>query len=94
MALDERDRQVIVEKLTAEGAASVELFGSYVRDEETADSDIDILVSFDESKTLLDMARIERELEDELGRPVDLVTEDELSPKIRSRVDEEKEVLA
>lgn len=59
------------------------LFGSFSRGEETADSDVDILVEFDRSGqpvTLLTYARIWRELEERLGRDVDLVEEGTLKP--------------
>ena len=52
------------------------LFGSYSRGEETTQSDVDILVEFDRSGkpvTLLTYARMWRELEERLGRNVDLV---------------------
>ncbi len=94
MALDSETRQVIVEKLRAEGAESIELFGSYATGEETADSDVDILVRFGETKTLLEMARIQRELSEATGLEIDLVTEGALSPRIRERVEDEKVALA
>ena len=52
------------------------LFGSFSRGEETAESDVDILVEFDRTGkpvTLLTYARIWRELEERLGKSVDLV---------------------
>ena len=52
------------------------LFGSFSRGEETAQSDVDILMEFDRSGkpvTLLTYARMWRELEERLGRNVDLV---------------------
>lgn len=51
------------------------LFGSYSRGEETADSDIDILVDYDKSSkvSLLKICHIMTDLEDILGKRVDLV---------------------
>lgn len=88
---DERDR--IVSLLRAEGAREVAIFGSFARGEEREDSDLDILVDLPPGKSLLDMARIERELEDALGRSVDLRTRGEISPLLLPDVDREKEVL-
>lgn len=51
------------------------IFGSYARMEETPDSDIDILVKFKETLSLLDIAKIHRELSQLLGIDVDVVTE-------------------
>jgi len=52
------------------------LFGSVLCDDFRADSDIDVLVSFSEdaARTLFDLVRMERELEDMFGRNVDLVS--------------------
>lgn len=51
------------------------IFGSFARREETPESDIDILVKFRNTISLLDLARIHRELSRILCREVDLVTE-------------------
>lgn len=51
------------------------IFGSFARREETPESDIDILVKFRNTISLLDLARIHRELSKILNREVDLVTE-------------------
>ena len=64
------------------------LFGSALRDELSPDSDIDILVEFDKNHIpgLLDIAGIEIELSDRLGRKVDLRTPAELSRYFRDDV--------
>ena len=51
-----------------------ELVGSFARGDHTDDSDIDIVVELADDTTLLDMAGIQLELEDELDREVDLVS--------------------
>ncbi|MFW5857431.1 MAG: nucleotidyltransferase family protein [Planctomycetota bacterium] len=53
------------------------LFGSVLRDDFRPDSDVDVLVTFDEGakRSLLDRVRMVRELEELLGRNVDLVQE-------------------
>ena len=59
------------------------LFGSFARGEETLDSDVDILVRFDRTTSpigLLAYMRMHRELEERLGRKVDLVEEGTLRP--------------
>jgi predicted nucleotidyltransferase len=62
------------------------LFGSAARGAATPDSDIDLLVRFSQRKGLLDQVRIERQLSEALGRPVDLLTEAALSPLLRDRI--------
>lgn len=93
MGLTATDRDTIRERLRDEGAVYVAVFGSYARGEVTASSDVDVLVRFTEPKTLLQFARMERELGERLEKPVELVTEAALSPHLVARVDAEKEVL-
>ncbi len=53
----------------------VGLFGSFAREEYSPESDIDILVKFQKSLTLLQLVRIENELSEKIGTKVDLITE-------------------
>ena len=54
------------------------IFGSFARQEDNDESDIDILVRFRNTPSLLDLARIHRELSSVLGKKVDVVTESAL----------------
>jgi uncharacterized protein len=65
------------------------LFGSVVRDEARADSDVDILVEFARPVGLLAFLRLKRFLEEILGKPVDLVTSKALRPQWRERIIQE-----
>ncbi|NJK82358.1 MAG: nucleotidyltransferase family protein [Chloroflexaceae bacterium] len=67
------------------------LFGSYIRNEQTPDSDLDVLVRFrpDATPTLLSVAALELELRDLLGMPVDLVLDDGLRGEIGQRIRDE-----
>jgi len=58
------------------------VFGSYVRNEQNAQSDIDILVEFDTSIGFFDFIKAENYLTELLGRKVDLVMKDVLKPRI------------
>ena len=74
------------------------VFGSTVRGEANKKSDIDLLIRLKPSKSrpklgLFNLIEIEEDLKNKLGRDVDLVTEDSLSPYIRQYVDKEKVVL-
>ncbi len=64
------------------------LFGSMLGLDFDSDSDVDLLVSFEPAAriTFLTLARMQRELEAIMGRPVDLVPRDGLKPIIRSQV--------
>ena len=61
---------------------TLEVFGSYVRAEQKANSDLDVLVTFREAPSLLTFIAIENYLSDELGVKVDLVMKDSLKPAI------------
>lgn len=58
------------------------LFGSYVRGEQTAESDLDILVEFSKTPTLFQFINLENYLSDNLGIKVDLVMKDSLKSNI------------
>jgi predicted nucleotidyltransferase len=73
------------------GITDLALFGSTVRNEARPDSDIDVLVSFDGPATSKRYFGVQFYLEDLLGRPVDLVTDDALRPQLRPYV--EKEII-
>ena len=68
------------------GAVDVRLFGSAVRNELHADSDLDILVTMEAHRSLLDIVAIKQDIEDLLGRKVDVVTEAAISPYMRQQV--------
>ena len=62
------------------------VFGSYRRKENRPDSDLDILVSFYETPSLLEFVELEHMLSDHLGVEVDLVMEAALKPRIGQRI--------
>ncbi len=68
------------------GVSEIGLFGSYVRNEQTEDSDLDVLVELDEPVGLFDLVRLENELGERLDVDVDLVTKGSLKPRIKARV--------
>ncbi len=71
------------------GVTGLALFGSVVRDSAYADSDVDILVSFDGPATSARYFGVQFFLEDLLGRRVDLVTDKALRPELRPYVERE-----
>lgn len=65
------------------GVKEIGLFGSYVRNEATSESDIDLLVDIvKEKKTFRNFMALSYYLEDLLGKKVELVTKQSLSPYI------------
>jgi hypothetical protein len=75
------------------GAHRVRVFGSVARGEADEKSDIDFLVEMEPGRSLFDLGGIQYELEQLLGRPVDVVTERGLKPRIRGRVLQEAVLL-
>lgn len=70
------------------------LFGSFARGDESPLSDVDILVQFDEGGvSLLKHAAMICELEKILDRPVDIVPEKMLRPRVRENVDQDKKLI-
>lgn len=65
---------------------SLGVFGSYVRHEEQPESDLDILVAFEATPSLITFLALENHLSDLLGVKVDLVMEDALKPYIGERI--------
>ena len=68
------------------GVRNLAVFGSTARDEALSKSDVDILVEFQGEVTLNGFMDLNFRLEELLGKPVDLVTVDELKPVIRDAV--------
>jgi predicted nucleotidyltransferase len=71
------------------GVKEIGIFGSYVRGEQQRESDVDILVDFTGSISLLDFVHLENELGDLLGVKVDLVMKTALKPRIGRHILEE-----
>jgi predicted nucleotidyltransferase len=79
-------REEILKVALQRGAKNVRIFGSVVRGETTSDSDIDFLVDLEPGRSLFDLGGLWMDLQDLLGRDVDVVTENALHWYIRDRV--------
>ncbi len=65
---------------------SLGVFGSFVRHEQSSDSDLDVLVTFSEPPSLLGFIELENYLSDTLGVKVDLAMKDALKNRIGERI--------
>lgn len=72
------------------GVKRCSLFGSAARGEADLDSDIDFLVELPEKSSLLDLVRLERRLEEILGRKVDLLTYSSIYPSLRPYIQKDQ----
>ncbi|KKM67791.1 hypothetical protein LCGC14_1467560 [marine sediment metagenome] len=87
-------KDIILEILKKHDVKKASLFGSTVREEMTKDSDIDILVAFKGTKSLLDLARLKIELEEVLKCKVDILTFNSLHPLLEKQIlSEQVEIL-
>ncbi|MDE2887405.1 MAG: nucleotidyltransferase family protein [Gemmatimonadota bacterium] len=71
------------------GVVDLALFGSIVRNQDTGDSDVDILVKFDSPATSRRYFGVQFYIEDLLERPVDLVTDKALRKEMRPYIERE-----
>ncbi|MGO8693492.1 MAG: nucleotidyltransferase family protein [Rectinemataceae bacterium] len=87
----DKNRQVI----KGYGISKIGLFGSFVRDQQTDKSDVDLLVEFEPSMksydNFIDLAFF---LEEKIEREVELITVDALSPYIGPYILREVEYIA
>jgi uncharacterized protein len=68
------------------GAQNCRVFGSVARGDAGPESDVDFLVDLEPNRSLLDLGGLLMDLQDLLGRRVDVVTERGLRDRIRDRV--------
>jgi hypothetical protein len=68
------------------GARNVRVFGSLARGDARPDSDIDLLVDLEPGRTLLDHVGLWQDLEELLGRRVDVVVEGGINRHVRERI--------
>lgn len=83
----------LVPVLRRNGVKRAAVFGSFVRGEQQEGSDLDILVEFEGEKSLLDLVGLKIELEEALGRRVDLLTYNSLHPLLKDRILKEQRVI-
>lgn len=82
----QRYRAEILNLAVRHGVRNVRVFGSLARGEGREGSDLDLLVTLGEGRSLLDLVGLKQDLEDLIHRPVDVVTEQSLSPYLREQV--------
>jgi predicted nucleotidyltransferase len=80
------NRDEILRIAARRGARNLRVFGSVARGTASPDSDIDFLVDMETGRSLFDLGGLLSDLQQLLGRPVDVVTEAGLRQRIRARV--------
>ena len=79
-------REDILKIAAKHGARNVRVFGSVARGEAGPESDIDLLVDMEPDRSLLDLGGLWSDLNELLGRKVDIVTENSIYWLLRRRI--------
>jgi len=95
--MEKVDKDIIIERLKADmsvlkdfGVDKIGLFGSFIRDEQSNDSDIDLLVEFNkDKKTFKNLIALAEYAEKIFGRQVEVVTSESLSPYLAPYIKKE-----
>lgn len=87
-------KKQILPILKRQGVLKAAFFGSFARGEEKRNSDVDLLVKITKNKTLFDLIKLKLDLEEKLGRGVDIVEYNAIHPLIKETVlREQKKIL-
>lgn len=89
----EKLKSEVADILRRHGVCRAAFFGSFATGEEREDSDVDILIEFKGGESLFDLVALKLELEEALGREVDVLTYDSLHPLIKEKVLKEQVVI-
>ena len=85
---------IILDYLKPFNLQRVGIFGSYARNEQKTDSDIDLLIKFKDTPSLLQLIKIENDLSKRLGFKVDLITEGALRNKrIKAQIQHDLKII-
>jgi predicted nucleotidyltransferase len=86
-------REMLPELKKDYNVSYIGLFGSYIRGEQTHESDLDVLVEFSRTHTIFRFVHLENYLSDSLGVKVDLVMKNALKPNIGKYILNEVEAV-
>jgi len=82
----ENHREQFLELARIRGAKNIRLFGSMARDEENATRSVDFLVEMEKDQSAFALGPLLMDLQDLLGRKVDVVTSHSLHSAIRDKI--------
>lgn len=79
-------RTKVVDLMRRRGVVHASIFGSVARGDSTDESDVDFLVEFEKGRSYLDLASLQFDLSEVLGRDVDVATHNSLHPMLRDQI--------
>ena len=79
-------RPTVLRVTHARGITNVRVFGSFARGDQRSHSDLDLLVELPDGATLIDLSGLKIDLEEAVGRKVDVLTEGGISSYLRDRI--------
>jgi predicted nucleotidyltransferase len=86
--------KIIIDYLHQYNPVKIGIFGSYAREENRPDSDLDILISLNTAISLFQLVRMERELSELLGVKVDLVSDGAIkNQKLRKYIEADLKII-
>jgi len=92
--MTQKINNIIISMLKEFNPVRIGIYGSFAREDNTPESDIDILVKFKNGITLLQLIKLENDLSEKLGIKVDLVTEGALTnKKLRKSIQKDLKII-
>jgi hypothetical protein len=92
--MTQKINNIIISTLKEFYPVRIGIYGSFAREDNTPESDIDILVKFKNGITLLQLIKLENDLSEKLGIKVDLVTEGALTnKKLRKSIQKDLKII-
>lgn len=86
-------KKQILPILRSQGITKAAIFGSFATGKEKTNSDIDLLVKFKRTPSLLDLSRLKLKLENRIGKTVDMITYDGVHPRLKNIILEEQKII-
>jgi hypothetical protein len=86
----EEIKDIVTPIAESHGVSKVYLFGSYARREATAKSDVDIWIESGKIKTLFKLGGFYADLEEQLQKSIDIITDDAMDEKFYNRIKHEE----
>lgn len=87
--ISSKQQNLIIDIISRCNPRMIGVFGSYARGENDQNSDLDILIDFEQPVDLLEIIGLEQELTEKLGIKVDLITLRSLNPQLKEYVEKD-----